>query len=740
MIPLTVMIDARPISDSMGGIGNYTRRLIEAISSTAPSVRLVCLTPDPNMLRRNLTIGEGILVYACDTEREPDRARLASLATEVGASVYHGPSFFLPASIPIPGVVTIHDLAFLHTPAWYPPRFANHLERVTADAVRRATTVIAVSDTVGDELTRRIPDAKGKVVRIYEAPAASASPEAGRLLPFGLKEGGYILAVGVQQRRKNAVGLVRAFARLKASRSLTEKLVLVGGTDCEDPALTPLIRDAGLDSQVVLTGRVSDDDLDAIYRSARLFVHPSLEEGFGLPPLEAMARGIPTIATDGGSLGEVLAEGACLVPAGSDEALAQAVDRLLRDDGERQDWAKRGTARAAVFSWEKTARETVGLYRSMVASSTPAEVRSSIRVGVDARFYNLVRTGTGRYTREILPPLLRSARNADFVLIGPESFDGDFPADVDSIVQHVPAGPETLLNPSWEQYALPSSIQGCDVFLSLTGTLPVARSCKGVAVIHGLSFFDRPEDFPPDLCRYLMRWVSATCRSADLLVAVSRFTQSSLERAYRVPASRIRTIYHGRPANGPLSPSHGQDGTPPPNPYLLFVGSLEPNKEVPRLIEAFSSIASTWPGDLVLAARAGRDLEAVRKQIAGRGLSSRVRLILDPTDEDLGLLYRHASLFVTSASYESFGLPLVEAMAFGVPVVAFALTGIPEVIGEAGVLVPERSPGAFSSAVLSVLQDSQRLACLKRAAFLRAQEFSWDETARQTWNALMEVA
>jgi glycosyltransferase involved in cell wall biosynthesis len=356
-------------------------------------------------------------------------------------------------------------------------------------------------------------------------------------------------------------------------------------------------------------------------------------------------------------------------------------------------------------------------------------------VAIDARLFGQDRLGTGRYTSEIVKALARSVTKADFVLIGPKALPEDAFLKGASFVQHVPAGMETLLDASWEQFSLSAHLLGCDAYFSPTGILPVARPCKGIAVVHDVGFADHPGYYETAVRNHLDRWVRNACLSADMIVAVSEFTSQRVKDLYQIPSDRVRVIHHGRTERA-APPRRGQQEGSGSGPYVLCVSSMEPNKNLPMLVEAFSSVAGHWNGNLLLAGRRGRDLGQVQEAVVRERLESRVRIVIEPKDEELDALYAGAAAFVYPSVYEGFGLPLLEAMTHGLPVIANRIASCPEVVGDAGVLVERPEAGAWAEVLNNVLPDVALLQQLASAARTRALEFSWERAARETWSAI----
>jgi glycosyltransferase involved in cell wall biosynthesis len=231
-------------------------------------------------------------------------------------------------------------------------------------AARSADAVIAVSRHTAEDLTRR---SRVPRERIHVVPLAAALPMADGEVEETLGRlkvrAPYVLFAGTLDPRKNVVRLVRAYRRV-ASRGAPHSLVLAGPMGWHPQGL---LRELAVEApgEIVLTGRTEPADLDALYRGAAVFVYPSLYEGFGLPVLEAMARGAPCVVSIAGSLPEVAGEAALPIEPQSVAGLADAIERVLNDRTLSSRLREAGRARAARFSWDETARRTLEVYKTV---------------------------------------------------------------------------------------------------------------------------------------------------------------------------------------------------------------------------------------------------------------------------------------------------------------------------------------------------------------------------------------
>jgi len=233
-----------------------------------------------------------------------------------------------------------------------------------------ASAVIAVSENTAEDLRHllRLPDAKIRV--IHEAPTEGLTPK-----PVPSREHlqaihpalarPYILVVGTIEPRKRLGLLVEAYEMLRRQSTLSQALVVVGKVGWKAEASLHAMRRSAEAAFIHHLDYVPPDDLPDLYRGADLFVMASRYEGFGLPPLEAMACGTPVVVTGGGSLAEVVGAGGLVVENASPQALAQAMQEILQDEGLRASWRDRGLLRQARFSWKKTAERTLELYEEL---------------------------------------------------------------------------------------------------------------------------------------------------------------------------------------------------------------------------------------------------------------------------------------------------------------------------------------------------------------------------------------
>jgi len=277
---------------------------------------------------------------------------------------------------PCPVVTTVHDVSFRVHPEYFLLKDRRILSALVPRSMQRAAHVIAVSESTRRDILRYYRQiGKGKVSVVLEAADSRfAPPQSGQETAraaanslLGITNSPYILSVGVLQPRKNLATLLDAFALVKLGPDPPpHRLVIVGKrgwldeTDAQIADLPPEVA-----SEITLAGYVADDDLPTLYGGAEAFCYPSLYEGFGLPPLEALACGCPVLCSRSSSLPEVVGDAGILLPAEDSNAWANALAKLLSAPAVLARWRSRGPERAAQFSWERAARETLTIYEKI---------------------------------------------------------------------------------------------------------------------------------------------------------------------------------------------------------------------------------------------------------------------------------------------------------------------------------------------------------------------------------------
>jgi len=369
---MRVALDAEFLRLPPSGIGGYVRNLFAALRDADSTLDLVLLEPEwdhrtPSLRRTPL---EDRRIQRASWEL----AGVYRAANRARADLLHIPSFAAPVVSSGPLVVTVHDVIPFVLPAYRASRVMRAHLAVMLRTVRRADLVIAPSRAAADDIVAELGIEPWRMRVTHEATDATFVPPADRegaraaVARWGIADR-YIFNVGGLDVRKNVPLLLCAFARLRSRLPERVQLVIAGAPHSDNPSvfppLEPVVRRLGIERDVVFTGRVSEADKLALYQAADLYVTPSYYEGFGLTALEAMACGVPTIAANRTSFPEVIGDGGLLVEV-DDEALVAAMELVFVNPAVANDLRQRGLARAAQFSWRRTAAQTLDVYREAI--------------------------------------------------------------------------------------------------------------------------------------------------------------------------------------------------------------------------------------------------------------------------------------------------------------------------------------------------------------------------------------
>jgi glycosyltransferase involved in cell wall biosynthesis len=343
-------------------------------------------------------------------------------------------------------------------------------------------------------------------------------------------------------------------------------------------------------------------------------------------------------------------------------------------------------------------------------------------------------TGIGRYTRNLVSEmsLLLGPDNLNLFLTREVRSATDFAAT--TVVCPAPT-PHEAFRAVWEHTLVPIEAvrRGIDVYHSPNYTLPFKLPCPAVVTVHDLAFLDK-RFHNRRLQFYLRALTGASLRKAARIIAVSEYTKQQIEACYPETQGRVSVVYPGLEESfaSDLRLCHAERLHP--RPYVLFVGSVEPRKNLPRAIRAFERAMEDTglSHDLVLCGPLGWRYGASLRAIEESRLAERIHRIGYVSEADLPRWYAGADLLLYPSLDEGFGFPVLEAMAAGTPVVSSNCTAIPEVGGDAPQLVPPKDTGAIADAISRVLTQPDLAAQMRKRGRERAVRFTWERAARQT--------
>lgn len=388
---MDVIIGAEALLGPLTGVGNYTAELLRGLRAE-PQIRSVrCfanfewledpLAPAPKTApssgirtRRGAValarrIARAVPGARALVQRQRDRLQ-ADMLNRSGATLYHEPNFVL-RPFDGPTIATIHDLSVYLHPEYHPSERVEYMTRHLPDTFARATRLVTVSETVRREVIEHLGIAPARVVTIHNGVAPDYHPRdpatlAPVLAPLGLVPGGYLLAVGTLEPRKNFHGLLDAYAALPEALQHRFPLAVAGGQGWRNEDLVRRLGRLAASGLVRSLGYVAADMLPAIYAGARGFAFPSFYEGFGLPVLEAAASGVPVLSSAESAMAEVLGPHGLLVDPRDCSALTEGLRRLLEDPSLQAGARQAAAGFGADFSWHRCVERTVALYREVL--------------------------------------------------------------------------------------------------------------------------------------------------------------------------------------------------------------------------------------------------------------------------------------------------------------------------------------------------------------------------------------
>lgn len=359
-----------------------------------------------------------------------------------------------------------------------------------------------------------------------------------------------------------------------------------------------------------------------------------------------------------------------------------------------------------------------------------------MRIGINAAL-NSTRegyrqTGISRYISELIAGLNR-VKNAD---------------DEVRLFGHKtgPIKESPMARIFWEQTGLPVNIalNRLSVFHTPIGAVPLLSTAPTVVTVHDLAFLKYPDQLPGSRRSWLIAATRLSARRASKIITVSQATANDLQDWLGLPDDRVQAIPLA--TSGKVQRVTGKSlevfrlKWDIDRPFVLAVGTLEPRKNLPTLLRAFAKIKNDIDHQLVLVGPEGWLTGELKATLEELDLGDRVRLTGFVSDEELGGWFSAADLYVFPSYYEGFGLPAIEAMHCGAPVLASDNSAFPEVVGEAGVLIPADDVDIWAESMRDLLRDEPRRLHLRALGFARAESFSWNRTAQETYNVYKDVS
>lgn len=373
---MRILVDGRACRRKGSGVGRMIVSVLAELQDDE-QLQFVVSTDTPDLWATHdkvtcVPVGHGPAGWTEDARLRWEQWSLRRIIRRTAPDVYWAPwNTGVPWRCAVPSVLTVHDIIPLRHAGAFGSRMRRWCYRLSLrTSLRAATRVVAVSEATRDDLRRRCGVAPSRVTVVRHGVEARFSPEpAGDdAADFGLS-GRVVLYVGGCEPRKNLAAVFAAFDAVAGRAGLEDvTLALTGTEDRLDSTARAALASMRHADRVRMVGYVDDDALPALYRRASVFVFPTREEGFGFPPLEAMACGVPVVCSGVDSLPEVVGDAAETVGTDDTEALSRAVIDILTDAARAAEMSRRGIARAATFTWARAARTMADLFRDTARS------------------------------------------------------------------------------------------------------------------------------------------------------------------------------------------------------------------------------------------------------------------------------------------------------------------------------------------------------------------------------------
>ncbi len=747
---MKIAIDVRMITPHTHGISRYAYSLIEGLSTIDKKNDYVLVSND-TFLQGFVSSHENFSLKLVRSKLYgfSEQITIPRLLNKNKIDIFHSPSFFGPVLVKCKVIMTIHDMIHVLFPGESSALHRAYYSIIVRRAATNASRILTVSESSKRDISNYLNIPSEKIIVTFNAVdknfRRSKENEISKIKNrFGINDK-YILYVGSQKPHKNVGLLIDAYHQLRGK--ISHQLVIVGK---KDRLFQKGLKNHKLDG-VIIVGGVSDEVLPHLYSGADVFVSPSLFEGFGLPLIEAFACETPVVAIKTSSVDEILGDAGLIVDLNDPEALADAIYKVLSNDSLRDNLIEEGLKRKDFFSWEDTAERTLKIYEEVfkVCPSVnskrlhpiPLDHRQvrRMRVGINASRISNVHTGVGRYAYNVCKSILRTDNRNEYFLYSSDQTDSVISSDMKRVHKRKTGITfrNNLLRILWEQIALPffSVYYKLDLYHFTDHALSLLlRTHPTIITVHDIAFIRFPHLFNKSRQVYKKYIFEKSIKKADFIVVPSSSTKKDILHYYRIEEKRIRVVYNGiesrfRPINNVEEYRRKKNL---PSKMILNVGTLEPRKNIVALIKAFEKLRERGLNDysLVIAGGKGWLYKQILEEIKNNEVSQSILYLDVVKDEDLPVLYNCADIFVYPSLYEGFGLPPLEAMACGVPVITSNTSSLPEVVGDAGIMVNPTDVNSLCDNMYNLLSDKELKNCMRIKGLERSKLFSWEKAAK----------
>ncbi|MGR3292445.1 MAG: glycosyltransferase [Candidatus Scalindua sp.] len=529
------------------------------------------------------------------------------------------------------------------------------------------------------------------------------------------------------------------------------KYLLIGDGELKEEIIKK-INDCRLNNQVLLLG--FRDDVPGILKMMDIYLSPSREESMSLTLLEAMGSGLSIVATDIPGNRDLIKSG-LLAKSEDPLDIASKINMLINDSELKDKLSKEGEIDVKEsYTLERMIRSTENLYDELLTlkkrfkSILKISERRNVRVGINASKAFDVHTGVGRYTSNLCRSILKIGSKNDYYFYAPGRMGNTMMTDIGGT--HLEKAGAFIQNNTlrilWEQIVLPiySRKNRLDLFHYTDHALSLfQRTRPTIITVHDIAYVRFPDLLNKSRQIYKKRILKFSIEKADIIVACSFSTKRDIIEYYGIKKEKIKVVHLGVESRFcPISNvEEYRVKNKLPSKIILNVGTLEPRKNVVSLIKAFKKLREKGFEDykLVIAGDKGWLYKQIFEEVEDSDLKKEILFLGVVSDGDLPMLYNCADIFVYPSLYEGFGLPPLEAMACGIPVITSNTSSLPEVIGDAGIMVDPTDVTSLCENMYNLLKDRGLWYHMSSKGLERSKLFSWDNTAKQILKIYDEV-
>ena len=525
--------------------------------------------------------------------------------------------------------------------------------------------------------------------------------------------------------------------------------LVIGGDGEARSAIEHTISEYNLQNKVILLGFVKN--IKCFFSLIDVYLNTSLGEAFGFSTVEAMNYGVPVVASNVYGNYDVIEDRKTgfLFPLDNPVLLEEKIN-ILRNDKKIYDCLAKNASVSVKkrFDLKRTINEIKELY---LFFTPDVWKKRKMRIGINASKIFEVHTGVGRYTSNLCSSVLKTGRENDYYFYTPGRKSNTTVAEAEGTILGKPvvSKQNNMLRILWEQMVLPiySRKDGLDLFHYTDHALSLLfRKCPIIITVHDIAYLRLPNLLNTSRKIYKKNILQISIKKADIIIADSYATKNDIIEYFDIREEKIRVIHLGVESrfcsidNVNVEEFRLENNLP--SKMILNVGTLEPRKNVVSLIKAFRKLREKGgfkDYKLVIAGERGWLYKEIFKEVGHSDLKHDILFLGVVADEDLPMLYNCAEIFVYPTLYEGFGLPPLEAMACGTPVITSNTSSLPEVIGDAGIMVDPTDINSLCESMYILLTDKEMRNRLSSMGRERSSMFSWENTSKKILKVYDEV-